>query len=146
MDGMNLCLTARIRQQFTFTADDQTLNNIIKNISNRGVSFTGTTITKLQNTNLVRIVVGPPLSNDPDANRVVRDVLCSAGVRFLEEKVIQLLGLVTGTIGVLSRIYEALFRKVKVKAIYFGEDNAIIVSVSDVKRALRLLEKNDIIG
>ncbi|MDR4946532.1 hypothetical protein [Neobacillus cucumis] len=146
MNSMNLGLTPRIRQQFTFTANDETLNNIIKNITNRGVSFTATTITKLQNTNLVRIVVGPPQSNDPDANRVVRDVLHSAGVRFKEEKVIQLLGLITGTIGVLSRIYEALFRNVKVKAIYYGEDNAIIVSVSDVKTALRLLEENDIIG
>lgn len=146
MNRINLRLTARIRQQFTFTADDETLNNIIKNISIRGVSFTASTITKLQKNNLVRIVVGPPRSNDPVANRVVRDVLRSAGVRFQENKVIQLLGLITGTTGVLSRIYEALFRNVKVKAIYYGEDNAIIVSVSDVETALRLFEQNNIIG
>ncbi|WHX40298.1 hypothetical protein QNH36_22070 [Mesobacillus sp. AQ2] len=146
MNDMNFHLTARIRHQFTFTADDKTLNKILKDISDRGVSFTAATITKLQNTNLVRIVVGPPQSNDPEENEVVRDVLCSEGVRFKEEKVIQILGLVTGTTGVLSGIYDALFHKVKVKAIYYGENNAIIVNVSDVKIALRLLEANGIIG
>ena len=142
----NLGLTVRIRQQFTFTANDETLNRIIRNISNSGVSFTAFTITKLQNTNLVRAVVGPPGTNDPNANRVVREALRSSGVRFREEEVIQLLGLTTGVVGVLSRIYAALFRNVKVKAIYQGEENAIIINVSDVRTALRLLERNDIIG
>ncbi len=145
MFSTNLRLTVRIRQQFTFTANDYTLDHIIEDVSERGVSFTAFTITKLQNTNLVRTVVGPAGSNDPASNRVVREVLRSAGVRFLEERVIQLLGLAAGARGVLTRIYRALFRDVKVKAIYQGEENAIIINVSDVNKALRLLEQNNII-
>jgi hypothetical protein len=145
MNSNNLGLTPRIRQQFTFTANDETLNRVLEEISDEGVSFTAFTITRMSDTNLVRIVVGPPRSNDPASNRVVREILRSEGVRFQEEEVIQLLGLRTGTTGVLSRIYRALFREVKVKAIYLGEENAIIISVSDVQTALRLLEQNNII-
>ncbi|WP_144478188.1 hypothetical protein [Cytobacillus oceanisediminis] len=92
MNDMNFHLTARIRQQFTFTADDKTLNKILKDISDRGVSFTAATITKLQNTNLVRIVVGPPQSNHPEENEVVREVLRSEGVRFRRKKSSRFLG------------------------------------------------------
>ncbi|WP_423800424.1 hypothetical protein [Neobacillus sp. SAB-20_R2A] len=146
MDSTSLGLTSQIRQQFTFNADDENLNTILRNISNRGVSFTAFTITKLKNnTNFVKIVVGPPESNSPEANRVVREVLRSQGVRFQEEKVIQLRSFQTGVPGVLARIYDALFRFVKVKAIYAGELNSIILNVSDVEKALQLLRQNNII-
>jgi hypothetical protein len=145
MSTIRLGLTPRIRQQFTFTANDRTLNEIIENISDRGVSFTAFTITKLHDSNLARIVVGPSDSNDPNSNRVVRKVLDSLSVRYKEEQVIQLLGLETGDQGVLTRIYSALFREVKVKAIYPGEENAIILNVSNIKKALRLLNQEGII-
>ncbi|MDR6120586.1 hypothetical protein QFZ87_000183 [Bacillus sp. SLBN-46] len=145
MNNTSLGLTTRIRQQFTFTANNDILNEVLAEISNEGVSFTAFTITRMRDTNLVRIVVGPPRSNDAESNRVVREVLRSAGVRYQEEEVIQLQGLKTGTTGVLSRIYNSLFHVVKVKAIYLGEENAIIINVSDVQTALRLLEQNNII-
>ncbi|WP_079504149.1 hypothetical protein [Mesobacillus jeotgali] len=145
MSNNRLRLTPVIRQQFTFTANDRTLNEIIAKISNRGVSFTAFTITKLHEINLVRIVVGPPRSNDPASNRVVREVLDSLGVKYKEEQVIQLLGLETGAQGVLTRIYSSLFREVKVRAIYQGEENAIILNVSNIKKALRLLAEEGII-
>lgn len=138
-------LTPRIRQQFSFQVRDETLNKILKNISNKGISFTGYTITKLQNINMVKIVVGPPRSNDPIANSVVREVLRLLGVRFQEKKVIQLLGVIAGTPGILSAIYNALFRKVSIDAIYQGELNAIILSVSNVREALRILKQNNLI-
>ena len=66
-------------------------------------------------------------------------------MKYKEEQVIQLLGLETGAQGVLTRIYAALFREVKVKAIYQGEENALILNVSSIKKALRLLKEEGII-
>jgi hypothetical protein len=145
MDSTSLNLTPQIRLEFSFSVNDETLNNILAGLAARGVSLTGYMITKMDSINFARIVVGPPQSNSPRDNYVVREVLRSAGVRFQEKKVIQLLGLEAGTPGVLSRIFQALFHQVRVNAIYAGELNAIFLNVSNINLALRLLKQNHII-
>lgn len=75
---------AVLRQEFSFYAPDGVLNTILKNIAAEGVTVIAFTITKMDmgNLNFVRMVVGPLNSNSSHANRVARDVLNSAGVRY----------------------------------------------------------------
>ncbi|WP_249863926.1 hypothetical protein [Paenibacillus konkukensis] len=133
------------RLQFSVHVHDQTLNRILNGIANRGISITGYTQTKRGNLNFVKLVVGPPGRFSIRANRGVREVLRSLGVRFREEIVIQFLNTVAGTPGVIRSIYEALFRHVRVKAMYYGENTAIFINTSRVNEAIAILKRKHII-
>lgn len=137
--------TALLRQEFSFYANDEFLNQVLKNIAAEGVTLIAFTITKMDmgNVNFVRMVVGTPTSNSSRANMVVRDVLQSAGIRYHQEEVIQII--VTPAPGVLSSILQTLYHRVIVFATYSGV-NSIILNVSNIKTALNLLKQNNIIG
>ena len=136
--------TATLRQEFSFYANDGTLNTILRNIAAQGVTIIAFTINKLDmgNVNFVRMVVGPLSSNSSRANSVARDALRSAGVRYHQEEVIQII--VTPAPGILSRILQALYHHVVVFAAYSGA-NSIILNVSNNQTALKLLKQDNII-
>ncbi|MBI0578249.1 hypothetical protein IEC97_12835 [Neobacillus cucumis] len=136
--------TATLRQEFSFYANDETLNMILRDIAAQGVTIIAFTINKLDmgNVNFVRMVVGPLSSNSSRANSVARDALRSAGVRFHQEEVIQII--VTPAPGILSRILHSLFHHVVVFAAYSGA-NSIILNVSNNQTALKLLKQDNII-
>jgi hypothetical protein len=137
--------TALLRQEFSFYANDEVLNQVLKNIAAEGVTIIAFTITKMDmgNVNFVRIVVGTPTSNNSRANMVVRDVLQSAGIRYHQEEVIQII--VTPSPGVLGSILQTLYHRVIVFATYSGV-NSIILNVSNIRTALNLLKQNNIIS
>ncbi|MGG3563271.1 hypothetical protein ABES03_16900 [Neobacillus rhizosphaerae] len=146
LDSKTKKLKVTLRQEFSFYANDEVLNTILKNIAAGGVTIAAFTITKInmRNVNFVRFVVGPDSSNSSQANLVAQDALRSLGIQYDQEKVIQLIGN-PGTPGILSTILEALYLHVVVFATYTGV-TSIILNVSDIKSALRLLKKNNIIG
>jgi hypothetical protein len=136
--------TATLRQEFSFYANDETLNTILRNIAAQGVTIIAFTINKLDmgNVNFVRMVVGPLSSNSSRANSVARDALRSADVRYHQEEVIQII--VTPAPGILSRILQSLYHHVVVFAAYSGA-NSIILNVSNNQTALKLLKQDNII-
>ncbi len=136
--------TATLRQEFSFYANDETLHTILRNIAAQGVTIVAFTINKLDmsNVNFVRMVVGPLSSNSSRANAVARDALRSAGVRYHQEEVIQII--ITPTPGLLSRILESLYHHVVVFVAYSGA-NSIILNVSNNQTALTFLRQDNII-
>jgi hypothetical protein len=139
-------LTATLRQEFSFYANDEALNTILKSIAAGGVTIAAFTITKMNmgRGNHVRLVVGPDSSNSSRANQVAQDAFHSIAVRYHQEEVIQLIGN-PRTPGVLSSILQTLYPHVVVFATYSGV-NSIILNVSDIQTALQLLKENNIIG
>ncbi len=137
-----------IRTQFSFRVNDAVLNTLLGRIADNGTSITGYAQIKssqFYNLNSVRMVVGPPASINPAAVRFVRNLLTSRGIRFQEERVIQILKTVPGTPGVIRSIYRALRLNVKVKAIYLGEATAIFVNTSNVAKSIQILKQKKII-
>jgi hypothetical protein len=146
VDSKSKKLTVTLRQEFSFYANDEVLNTILKKIAAGGVTIAAFTITKInmRNVNFARLVVGPDSSNSSQANLVARDALRSIGIQFDQEKVIQLSGN-PGTPGILSNVLQILSHHVEVIATYTGV-NSFILNVSDTQMALRLLKKNKIVG
>lgn len=146
VDSQTKKLTVTLRQEFSFYANDEVLNTILKNIADGGVTIAAFTISKInmRNVNFARLVVGPDSSNSSQANLVARDALRSLGIQFDQEKVIQLIGN-PGTPGILSNVLQILSHHVEVIATYTGV-NSFILNVSDIQLALRLLKKNNIVG
>lgn len=137
--------TYLIRTQFTFYANDRTLSCVLGDIAGKGVSITGYMQTKIDKTNLVRLVVGPPGAVSSSDTRTARNVLKSLGVKFREKKILQVLGIVAGTPGIISRIFRALWRKVTVKALYLGENSNIFVDTSNLSKAIQILKQSNLI-
>jgi len=134
--------TAVIRREFSFYADDDSFNDILADLAAEGVTIIALTVTALNmGVNFVRMVVGPPNSNSSFANMVARNALTSAGVRFREKKVIQIIAAPSPGRGL--RIFQAL-RNVRLIAAYTGV-NSIILNVSNIKTALAILMKKNII-
>ncbi|MDQ0899240.1 MULTISPECIES: hypothetical protein [unclassified Paenibacillus] len=131
----------KIRTQFSFHTNDHNLNRILNGIANGKANITAYCQTQKNKMNSVKLVVGSSDSENFRENNVVREVLRSLGIMFREKKVIQILNIVAGIPGVIRSIYGALFRKVKVSAFYDGEENASIVSVSNIKLAIQILKK-----
>ncbi len=134
-----------IRTQFAFRANDYILHLILGFIADNGTSITGYFQNKYKNINIVKLVVGPPGSVNPNDIRIVRKILSSLGVRFKEEKVIQIIKTVPGTPGVIRSIFNSLWRKVIVKSIYLGEETAIFVNSTNIVKAILILKQNNII-
>jgi hypothetical protein len=136
--------TALVRKEFSFYAKEDALNEVLEDIAAEGVTIVAFTITKgdKRNVNFVRMIFGPDSSNSSFANNVARDALQSAGIRFNEEKVIQVI--VAPAPGLALRVFQAL-DNVKVFATYSAV-NSIILNVSDIKAALKSLKKNNIIS
>lgn len=133
--------TALLRNEFSFYANEKGLEKIFESIAEEGVTIIAFTITNMRNVYFVRMVAGPPGSNSSFANSVVRDALHSAGVRYHEKEVIQVI--VAPAPGIARNIFQAL-TDVRLIASYSAV-NSIILNVSDNQTALKLLRENNII-
>ncbi|MCA0758173.1 hypothetical protein KP806_24255 [Paenibacillus sp. N4] len=134
-----------IRTQFTFIAPDRTLHCILSSIAEKGVNINGFDLSKkTKRCYLVRLVLGSVEAESANDLRILRKVLRSYCVRFIEKKVIQVHGIAPGVPGGLGALFGALSCKVRVIAIYTGENNRIFVDVSDLKKAARILSQKNV--
>ncbi|MEB3103589.1 hypothetical protein [Ferviditalea candida] len=133
------------RTQFTFYASDSILNSVLGGIAGKRVSIAGYMQTKIGKTNLVRLVVGPQGAVSISDTATARNVLKSLGVRLRMKKVLQVLGIVAGTPGIIRSIYRSLYHKVTVYAIYLGENSNIFVDTCNPSRTIQILKRNNLI-
>lgn len=135
---------AILRQEFNFYANDDVLDQIFEDIADAGVTLIAFTITAMnrRNMNFVRMVVGPPNANSSSANRVARNALHSAGVRYHEKQVIQLI--VPPTPGFGRSVFRTLYN-LRLFATYSAV-NGFILNISNPETALKILKQNNIIN
>ncbi|MFC5452901.1 hypothetical protein [Paenibacillus aestuarii] len=133
--------TLRIRTQFQFRASDRTLNRILGAIANQHINITGYNQMKKGSINAVTLVVGPPNMASPSADAAVRQILRGLHVMFRERSVIRISNIPAGIPGINHSIYQALFRKVRVNAMYDGEENATFVQTSNNREAIQILRE-----
>ncbi|MDN4593271.1 hypothetical protein, partial [Polycladomyces subterraneus] len=134
--------TASAVWSVNFMVKDRTLSCILSGIAGKQVNITGYLQTRLRHQlNLVRLVVGPPDLERRSDLQVVRNVLRSLCVPFQEKKVLQILRISTRNTRCHQRIFGALWCRVKVKAIYIGEETRLFVDVSKLGRAVRILSQ-----
>jgi len=133
--------TLRTRTQFHVRVSDRMLNRILGAIANQHINITGYTQMKKGALNTVTFVVGPPNLASPRADTAVRHMLRSLHVMFNERPVIRISNIPAGTPGIIRGIYQALFRRVRVNAMYDGEENATFVQTSNNREAILILKK-----
>ncbi|MDM5197421.1 hypothetical protein QUF84_04950 [Fictibacillus enclensis] len=131
--------TIQTRTQFKFAANDSTVSRILKKIASQQINITAFSLVK-DKFNTVFLVVGPSDANNQSDNCMVRRILSAGNIPFYEKNVIQI-NFEAGIPGVFSKIYNVLYRKVGIEAIYNGEDNSLYLSVSNITRAMRILQK-----
>ncbi|MEH6936476.1 hypothetical protein V7056_01315 [Bacillus sp. JJ664] len=133
------------RTQFIFTANDQTLSNILNDIAKHSVNLLALTTTKNRDKkNFVRIVPG---TTETEANKdlnVVRKTLNSFNVSFKEETIIALFNIPPGVPGVFNQLYGSLWCKVQVKSMYLGENDIVFLNVSNIKKATEILSQENL--
>ncbi|MET3193810.1 hypothetical protein [Bacillus sp. OAE603] len=133
------------RTQFTFTASDQNLSNILNGIAKHSVNLLALTTTKNRDKkNFVRIVAG---TTETETNRdlnVVRKTLDSHNVSFKDETIIALLNIPPGVPGVFNQLYGSLWCKVQVKSMYLGENDIVFFNVSNIKKATEILSQESL--
>jgi hypothetical protein len=140
----NRCLDFNIRTQFTFTATDRDLNRILSGLAEESVNINGYFQTLAgKKFNFVRMAVGTSTAETERDIRIVRKTMKSAGVRFKENQVIQVVNLTAGVPGQINAIFSTLWCKMQVRAIYLGEDNNLYLDVSNIGNAIRLLSKEN---
>ncbi|SDN29204.1 hypothetical protein SAMN04488137_3954 [Fictibacillus solisalsi] len=134
-----MATTIQTRTQFKFAANDSTVSLILKKIASLQINITAFSLVK-DKLNTVILVVGPSDANNQNDNRMVQRILSAGNVPFYEKNVIQI-NFEPGIPGVFRKIYNAIYRKVGIEAIYNGEDNSLYLSVSNITRAMRILRK-----
>jgi hypothetical protein len=146
----NGTFTFKIRTQFSYIVDDITNSCILSGIAAVGINITGYLQTKIfepdgnhrhKSYNLARLVVGSAQSETKAEITKTRDVLDSLSVNFEENPIIEVLELTPGVPGGLNDIFGALWCKVLVNALYYGEETTLYVDVSDIVEALRILSQ-----
>lgn len=134
----------KLRTQFTFVVNDQTLNCILSRIASHSVNIAAFFTTKKNGKiNFVRLVVGSSKSETIQELGVVIKTLNSFGVRFKVEKVIELFTIPAGIPGGYNRVIGSLWCKVQLKSFYVGEDNVIYLNVSNIKKAIGILSQKN---
>ncbi|WP_436242052.1 hypothetical protein [Paenibacillus sp. LjRoot56] len=134
-----------IRTQFIFLAKDRMLSCILAKVARQRVNITAITVIKKHNhSNSLRLVAGSPDTESPSDLWIVRSILKSFGVKFREEKVVQVKNITPNVPGVFNSIFGAVWCRVKVKAMYDGEQNASFLNVSDVKKTIRILSQKNV--
>lgn len=134
-----------IRTQFSFFAKDRMVSCILASIARQRVNITAFAIIKKHNrSNSLRLVAGSPDVESANDLCIVRRVLKSFGIKFREEKVVQVKNITPNVPGVFNSIFGSLWCRVRVKAMYDGEQNASFLNVSDVKKTIRLLSQKNV--
>lgn len=146
----------KIRMQFSFIAGDRTLSCVLSGIAKQGINIAGYLQTKLfeidnnshnncsPHYNVVRLVVGSPESENESDLIGVRNVLDSLGVKFKEKLVIQVVEIIPGIPGIINGLFGALWCKVTVNALYYGEETRLFIDTSDICKALLTLSKTPV--
>lgn len=133
------------RTQFTFIANDQTLSCVLNDIAKESVNLVSLTPTKSRDkNNFVRLVAGTSESENNRDLSVVRESLESLHVAFKEETIIAIPNIPAGISGVFNTLYGSLWCKVEVKSIYLGENDIILINVSNIKRATEILSQENL--
>jgi hypothetical protein len=137
-----------LKTQFTFCVNDNLLSCILSNIADCGINLNGYEQTSFQKHdikfNLIRLVPGTTEAQSKKDVLTVKEILRDSGVRFQQKTVIQLLELPSAVPGQVSMIFAALWCRVKVFAIYIGEDNTLFLDVSNNKRAVCILSQDNV--
>ncbi|SDN06967.1 hypothetical protein SAMN04488137_3353 [Fictibacillus solisalsi] len=133
-------LKYNIRNQFMIIVDDRTLARLLRRLALNGININGFQEYKTPNNqNIFRFVVGKTAGENNSELLIVRDILQNLQVHWQEKQVIQILEISSGAPGQLGIIYGALWCKVKIEAIYFGEDTKLFLDVSANQNALYIL-------
>lgn len=146
------------RLLYSFMVDDETLSCIYRNFApvdaprEERVNITARIQTKLepfcQDCNLVRLVVGSPDGTINDDAKAVK-VLKELGVKYRQDVILQVLGFLPGTPGVISGIFGRLYcRGVNVISSTIGEaisgqgcENVTYIQVAseDIEKTIEIL-------
>lgn len=136
-----------IRTEFSFIASDPALASILAAIAKANVNIAGffTNRTKA-NKNFVRLVPGSAEVENKRDLRVVRKTLQAHKIHFKKQKVITISPnrIPEGVPGGYSKIYSSLWCRVKVKSFYLGEEHYIYLNVSNIKKVLAILPKENV--
>ncbi|MBM7621918.1 hypothetical protein JOC95_003826 [Bacillus tianshenii] len=133
-----------LRTQFSFTADDPALANLLKGIADQKININAFAQLKGNDTNYVRLVVGSSEAEAPIELQSVRRILRSLKIRFQEKQVIQIIRLRAGRAGQIDDIYSALWCKVEVRSIYIGEKTNVYVDSTDLDQVIAILSSENI--
>ncbi|MED2975099.1 hypothetical protein P4361_23095 [Fictibacillus sp. B-59209] len=137
-------LNYKMRTQFLLIADDRTLAKLLKHFALNGININGFQQLKPDPNspqNVVRFVVGSTEGEIPNEIQAVRNTLYPLHLHWTEKQVIQILDIASGAPGQIGMIHGALWCKVKIKAIYLGEQTKIFLDVSNNKEAIRILSQ-----
>ncbi|TMU88300.1 hypothetical protein FGG79_09435 [Bacillus sp. BHET2] len=132
----------QLYRQFTFQTNDRIVSSFFNDLAMEEINITGLVQVKEKNgTNFMKVVVGTPVVQTTNDLETTRCVLRSLGVKFLEYDIIQVYGFPPETPGIVNILYSALWCKVKVRAIYIGEDTLLYIDVRDTEKALCILNQ-----
>ena len=136
-----------IRTEFSFIVSDLVLASILSDIAQANVNIAGffTNRTKT-NKNFVRLVPGSAEVENKRDLRVVRKTLQAHKIHYKEQKIITISPnrIPSGVPGGYSNIYSSLWCRVKVKSFYVGEKDFVYLNVSNIKKALEILSKENV--
>lgn len=133
-----------LRTQFSFTADDPAMANLLKGIADQKININAFAQLKGNDTNYVRLVVGSSEAEAPLELQSIRRILRSLKIRSQEKQVIQIIRLRAGRAGQIDAIYSALWCKVDVRAIYIGEKTNVYVDSTDLDQVITILSSENI--
>ncbi|BCB02801.1 hypothetical protein [Bacillus sp. KH172YL63] len=132
----------QVYRQFTFQVNDRILSSFYNELAMEDINITGLVQVKEKNgTNFVKIVVGTPSQQTYCELETTREVLRSLCVKFQEYDIIQVYGFPPETPGIVNTLYGALWCKVKVRAIYIGEETLLYIDVNDIDKALYIIDQ-----
>jgi hypothetical protein len=136
-----------IRTEFSFIVSDPVLASILSAIAQANVNIAGFFTNKTKtNKNFVRLVPGTAEVETKRDVQVLRKTLQAHKIQYKEQKVISISPnrILPGVPGGYSLIFSSLWCRVKVNSIYLGEEHYIFVNVSNIKKALAILSKENV--
>jgi hypothetical protein len=131
-----------VRTQFTLISDDHTLSKIFNEIAEEGININGIAQFKIKGCNHVKMVVGTTTTESIWDIRVVKSILRKHQVDFEVSKIIHIIGFTPDEAGQLAPLYNALWCRVDVIAIYNGEDHTLYIETCEIDKALVILAKD----
>lgn len=140
---MATSFTFLTRTQFKFRTEAAKFDAILKAIAGAKVSINAYNIKQRKNHPRVLLVVGLPGNVDEDAkwNKRVKLILREYEICYTYKEVVQVIGIPSGVSGVISRIYNALYREVQIYNIYLAEDTHRIIDSDNNRRVIRILSQ-----
>lgn len=131
------------RTQFQFTTGAANFNSILEAIAAKGISLLTYNIRQSKGEVKALLVAGLTDSTDNDQqwNKQVARILSRHCVYYGQKEVVQVLGRPAGTPGVISAIYNALYKEVHIYNIYLAEATTRIVDSSNNAKVIAILSQ-----